>query len=196
MRFAAIRPRPVSILMALSLAGLGQGFNCPAEAQQADVEPQDRARILEVAREIMTAAGTCALITTDGAGRAHARAMDAFEPDEDFVVWMGTNPRTRKVAQIRTDPRVTLYYFDPGSQAYVSLGGVAEMVDDPEEKAVRFKPAWEAFYPDREAGYALIRVRPEWIEVVSEGHGVTGDETTWRPPRVTFPPELGATSGR
>jgi len=143
-------------------------------------------RILEVAREIMDASRYPSLITVDEDGRAHARPMDAFLPDDDFVVWMGTNPITRKVEQIRREPRVTLYYFDPESLGYVTLVGTARIVDDPAAKAVKWKDGWEAFYPDRESGYALIEVVPEWMEVVSEAEGVTGDATNWRPQRVRF----------
>ncbi len=145
-----------------------------------------RERILEVAREIMVASQYPSLITVDEDGRAQARPMDAFPPDEDFVVWLGTNPVTRKVEQIRREPRVTLYYFDPESLAYVTLTGTARIVDDPDAKATIWKEGWEAFYPDREGGYALIEVVPAWIEVVSETRGVTGDPSNWRPPRVWF----------
>ncbi len=40
-----------------------------------------------------------------------------------MVVWLATNPRTRKVAEIRRNPRVTLYYFDREAQAYVTIFG-------------------------------------------------------------------------
>ena len=55
--------------------------------------------------EIMSAAGTCTLITLDQEGRPRARVMDAFLPEDDFTVWFGTNPKSRKVAQIKNDPR-------------------------------------------------------------------------------------------
>jgi predicted alpha/beta superfamily hydrolase/general stress protein 26 len=157
-------------------------------APEPDVQegPPTRARILEVAREIMAAARYPSLITQDELGRTHARPMDAFLPDDDFAVWMGTNPITRKVEQIRKEPRVTLYYFDPESLGYVTLVGTARIVDDPAAEARRWKDGWEAFYPDRENGFALIEVVPEWIEVVSETRGLAGDPTSWRPPRVRF----------
>src|SRR5262245_42658145 len=71
-----------------------------------------RDALIAEAREIMTTTRYCALITTDGSGRAQARTMDAFAPDDKMVVWFGTNPLSRKVAEIRRHPRVTLYYFD------------------------------------------------------------------------------------
>jgi general stress protein 26 len=152
------------------------------------VQPQrlDRQNLIATAREIMKTARYCALITLDSAGRAQARTMDPFPPDENMVVWLGTNPKSRKVAEIRRNHRVTLYYFDSEGQAYVTISGIARIVSDPKEKAKRWKDEWKAFYPDREKNYLLIAVIPEQLEVVSEKKGVIGDPHTWTPPSITF----------
>jgi general stress protein 26 len=152
------------------------------------IQPQrfDRQNLIATAREIMKTARYCALITLDSAGRAQARTMDPFPPDENMVVWLGTNPKSRKVAEIRRHHRVTLYYFDSEAQAYVTISGMARIVDDPREKATRWKDEWKAFYPDHEKNYLLIAVIPAKLEVVSEKKGIIGDPNTWRPPSITF----------
>jgi general stress protein 26 len=71
----------------------------------------------------MHASPRAALITVDAAGRAQARTMDAAPPNDEMVVWLATNPRSRKVDEIRRNPSVTLYYFDPKAPGYVSLLG-------------------------------------------------------------------------
>lgn len=142
--------------------------------------------LIATAREIMNAARYCALITLDSKGRAHARAMDPFPPDENMLVWFGTNPKSRKVAEIRRNHRVTLYYFDREGPAYVTISGLARLVNDPREKAKRWKDEWKAFYPDRGKGYLLIAFTPETLEVVSEKKGITGDAEMWTPPAVRF----------
>lgn len=147
-----------------------------------------RATLLEVARSVMQAARYCAVITVDASGRPHARAIDAFAPDEAMVVWFATNPKSRKVTEIRSDARVTLYYFDPQSMGYVTLLGRARLVDDPAEKQKRWKDGWEAFWPDRDKSYLLVEVTPERLEVVSPGHGIDGDPVTWAAPTVEFAP--------
>ncbi len=82
---------------------------------------------------------------------------------------------------------MTLYYFDAVGLGYVSLMGRARVVDDPAEKARRWKPEWEAFYADRDSSYILIEVlRPDRLEVVSEKHGLTGDPVTWTPDGVVI----------
>jgi general stress protein 26 len=149
--------------------------------------PARRDSIVQVARSLIEGAHYAALITTAPDGSLQARTVDPFAPDSAFVVWIGTNPRTRKVAEIRRDPRVTLYWFDPKALGYVTLHGRARLVNDSAEKARRFKPAWAAFYPDRARDYLLIEVQPERMEVVSPAHGITGDSMTWRPPTVILP---------
>jgi general stress protein 26 len=144
---------------------------------------------VEVAREIMNSAQVCSLITLDGSGHPRARAMDAFPPDENLVVWLATTRKSRKVEQMRADPRVTLYYFDTNTMSYVTLLGTAELVDDPVEKARRWKDGWEAFYPGERENYLLIRVVPRQLELISFAHGIGGDPETWTPLSVEFPGE-------
>jgi general stress protein 26 len=146
----------------------------------------DRESLIATAREIMKTARYCALITLDSAGRPDARTMDPFPPDEQMIVWLGTNSKSRKVAEIRRNHRVTLYYFDRDAQAYVTISGLARIVSDPKEKAKHWKDEWKNFYPDRERGYLLIAVTPEKLEVISEKKGIIGNSVTWTPPAITF----------
>lgn len=145
-----------------------------------------RDSIVSAAREVIAAARYGALITVDSTGQPRARLMDPFPPEADMTIWLATNPKSRKVRQLRTNPRATLYYFDPTSLSYVTLTGVARLVDDPAEKARRWKEGWDMFYPDRDESYLLIEVTPVRLEVVSFKHGLTGDPATWTPDGVTF----------
>ena len=145
-----------------------------------------REKLIAAAREVMISARYCALITLDSSGRPQARTLDPFPPDENMVVWLGTNPRSRKVAAIRRNPRVTLYYFDRDAQAYVTINGIARLVNDPKAKMKWWKDDWKKFYPDRARDYLLISVTPEKLEVVNVNKGIVGDPHTWAPPSVRF----------
>jgi len=153
------------------------------DTQQANTKNDS---LMAVAREIMKAARYCALITVDESGQPYARTMDPFWPGDDMVIWFGTNPNSRKVKHIRRDSRVVLYYFDSEASGYVSITGSARLVNDPKEKALRWKKEWQAFYPDRDSSYLLIAVEPEKLEVVSEKYNITGDLKTWTPPAIKF----------
>lgn len=169
---------------ALVIAGLGRALI----AQTPVPASVDRQALLDAARDIMTKVGICAVITVDDAGRPQARAIDVFPPDERMVVWFATNPKTRKVAQITRDPRVTLYYYDPAAMEYVTLFGRARLVADPAEKQTRWKDSFRAFWPDRGEGYLLVEVTPERLEVASPARKIFNDPVTWQPPSVTFDP--------
>lgn len=153
-----------------------------------DTEALDHSndKLVSVAREIMNSVSTCALITLDDEGRARVRAMDPFSPEDDLIVWFGTNINSRKVDQIKKDPRVTLYYLDADATGYVMIYGIAELVDDQKEKEKRWKKEWDAFYPNKAENYLLIKVSPIWMEVSSIPRGIFSDTITWQPPIVDF----------
>ena len=161
-------------------------FAAAAVAAQNTKQPLSRDELITAARETMSAARYCALITQDSSGRPQARTLDPFPPDENMVVWLGTNPRSRKVAAIRRNPRVTLYYFDREAQAYVTIYGIARLINDPKAKLKWWKDEWKDFYPDRTRDFLLIRVTPEKLEVVNVKKGIVGDPHKWKPPTVKF----------
>jgi len=161
-------------------------FAATAVAAQETKQPLSRDELIAAARETMSTARYCALITQDSSGRPQARTLDPFPPDENMVVWLGTNPRSRKVAAIRRNPRVTLYYFDREAQAYVTIYGIARLINDPKAKLKWWKDEWKDFYPDRTKDFLLIRVTPERLEVVNVKKNIVGDPHTWKPPTVKF----------
>jgi PPOX class probable F420-dependent enzyme len=176
-------------LRTAALAGLHFGASA-ALAAGVEAEATERQRLLSAAREVMTKARYCTLVTLGGDGHPQARIVDPLAPGEGLEVWIATRPATRKVGEIRADARVSLLYFDPAGPAYVTLLGRAELVTDPAERVRRWKEEWAPFYKDAHRGddLVLIRVRPRRLEVVSEGHEILGDPVTWRPRAIDIPP--------
>jgi len=141
----------------------------------------NRERVLGIARQIMGGARFCTMVTVGELGQPQARVVDPLDPDPALVVYVATNPLSRKVGEIRKDPRVTLLYFDPARSAYVTLIGRAAEVPNP-EKAAHRKKDWDAFFPaDKPDAYTLYRIVPSRVEVVSAKDGLSGDPATWRP---------------
>ena len=161
-------------------------IHCKAVGQTLEPTDPTSNKLIHAAKEIMASAGTCALISVDQEGRPRVRVMDPFPPENDFTIWFGTNPKSRKVDQIQKDPKVTLYYLDKDASGYVMVHGRAQIINDKDEKEKRWKDEWEAFYPNRSEGYILIKVSPEWLEVISYPRGILGDSITWEPPKVSF----------
>ena len=177
------RTRGFGVFMPCVLALCLLGFRF-GELEAQTTFPRDT--LLGVARGIIDSARYCALVTLDESGRPRVRMMDPFPPDSDMTIWMGTNRKTRKVAEIERDSRVTLYCNSPDAVGYVTVSGKARIVDDAEEKAARWKTEWEAIYQDRASDYLLIQVTPERLEVVDYSRGIVGDPDTWEPPFVEF----------
>jgi general stress protein 26 len=140
-------------------------------AQQAGASAES---LIQAAREEMVGARYCFLITLDDLGQPQARLMDAFEPEADMTVWMATDARTRKVRQLRHDPRATLAYYAGGGNGYVTLIGRVRLVDDAEERQQRWKSGWEAFYADgpTDDAYLLLKFTPMRIELMNISRGI------------------------
>ena len=172
----------VSIAILILISIPFSGFSQLTEQGSANADQH----LIAAAKEIMNSEGSCALISIDDEGIPRVRAMDPFAPEEDLTVWFGTNSRSRKVDQLKKDPRVTLYYLDEDASGYVIVQGVARLVNDPKEKEKRWKAEWEAFYPDKTKDYLLIEVTPIWMEVLSPPRGISADPVTWQPPIVNF----------
>lgn len=155
-------------------------------SQDTDQSETKKPDLEKIAREIIHSRGTCALITLDKEGRPRVRMMDPFTPEEDFTIWFGTNPKSRKVVQLKNDERITLHFAAEDQSGYVSIYGKAQLVDDADSKEKYWKKKWEDFYPNYPEGYMLIKVTPEWMEVVSIPDGVVGNTVTWQPDAIEF----------
>lgn len=140
---------------------------------------------LQAAREIMLT-GTCTLVTVNANAQPFARVMDPLDPDENFVVWLATNPLSRKLLHIDTNSNVVLHYVDQFDNGYVSLYGTAELIRDSTVLRKQWKPEWDQFYKNRNTDCVLIKVKPVRVEVINYKAGITGDSVTWQPAVVTF----------
>ena len=122
-------------------------------------------------------------------GRAPSEGRRSVPAQGDLTIWIATNPLTRKVADIRRDPRVTLLYFLPATSEYVTVVGTATLDTDPRRKVEYWKPEWAGLYKNQNRGddYQLLRVKPSRLEVVNVRRGITNDPKTWLPVIIDVP---------
>jgi general stress protein 26 len=145
-----------------------------------------RTDLIAAAREIMTSQQYCSLITQDQDGRSQARTVNPFPPEEDMTVWFATSTLTRKVQQMRRDPRVTLYYANHAqATGYVAIIGRAVLVDDRAEMIRRKRAYWDTAFPGFK-NLVLVKVVPEHLDVLNYSRGAQGDPVTWHAPSVEF----------
>lgn len=161
---------------------------CPARiwAQNIELTNYERDTLISAAKELMESTRYCGLITLDDSGHPQARTMDPFSPNDDMVVWLGTNINSRKVHEIHNDSRVTLYYEAQNGGGYVVIQGNAYLIDDPGKKEKYWKEEWDEFYPDKNSTFTLIKVIPKKLEIINYKHGITGSSKTWEVPHIEF----------
>jgi general stress protein 26 len=158
-------------------------------AQASEPARPARAAVIAAATDIIQKAHYCTFVTIGEDGQPQARIVDPIAPDGTFTIWFATNPLTRKVNQVRRNPRVTLSCFDAASASYVTVLGRAQLVTDPAEKQQHWKDDWARIYPNgaRGSDFMLIRITPARLEIVSEARGMVGDPKTWLPLSIDVP---------
>ncbi|MEQ1923114.1 MAG: pyridoxamine 5'-phosphate oxidase family protein [Pyrinomonadaceae bacterium] len=155
----------------------------------------DEKTLLESARSLMIADKYAALITVDDDGIPRARTvvtqlgtLDLTRPDKGLTVWILTRRSTRKIEQIKKNPKVTLYYNDDAKESYVTLMGTATIYTDPNNpEAKKFYTDEQAkyFWPDLKKDFAMISVKPMWMEVLI-WPTIKNHPDNWRPQAVVF----------
>ena len=145
---------------------------------------KEEKELINVSREMIKNCYYGTFITIDENGQPRARIMEPFFPDENFEIWMATNPKSRKVQQIRQNPKTTMHYYDKNNMAYVSFMGNAYIVNDEQTKAQKWKKGWEQHYDNQKEAYMLIRFVPNVLELINFSKGYNGDKDNWAPHKV------------
>jgi general stress protein 26 len=174
------------LIKIFSLFILFNAATATSSAQQPGKNDSTRKKFIAAATKIMVNAHYCTLITMDENGRPVGRILDAFDPDSNLVVWLGTTPRSRKVQQIKQNSDVTLFYFDVTTYTYVSIQGKAQLINDSLEKTRHWKEEWKPFYRDIKEDYLLIKITPQLLELLSPENEFSGDKLTTRAPSIKF----------
>jgi hypothetical protein len=97
--------------------------------------------------------------------RAEALAAGPAAPRGDFATYLGTNASSRKLAHIRRDGRVCLYYADHDSFEGCLVRGRISETADPAVRAAVWTDDWAMYYPGgRDGGdFALLAFVPELV---------------------------------
>lgn len=152
------------------------------------MDPMTPEHLLEVAADIMEAAEFCFLITLDESGRANARLMQPFGPEEDMAVWLGASPESRKVEEILEDDRVTLAYGHGSKAAYVTLIGTAQIQSDADNKQRYWRDSFREFWPagPDDGSYIVIKFTPTRVELMDIERQVAPEPSGLRPAVVVW----------
>lgn len=145
-----------------------------------------RDTILTAAREIIMETTYCALVTVDSTGQPQIRTMNPFPVNDELITWFATSRSSRKVREIRNNPKVCVYYSDHKSaKGYVNINGTAEIIDDRELLLKMKRDYWNSI-PNWETIFVLIKIVPKSLEVINYKHGLNNDPITSRAPSMVF----------
>lgn len=126
--------------------------------------------------QLMETAWAAYLTTMDERGFPQTRAVDNLRSKErfpklaklfknhedDFWVLFSTNTSSAKVAQITKNHVASVYYCDPREFRGLMLGGLIEIVTDPDLKEAIWHDYWVKYYPGgiNDPDYAVLSLFP------------------------------------
>jgi general stress protein 26 len=145
-----------------------------------------RDTLFVAAREIISETVYCALVTVDSTGQPQVRTMNPFPPNDELVTWFATSRSSRKVREIRNNPRVCVYYADhKAAKGYVSITGRAEVIDDKDLLVKMKRDYWQGI-PGWQDIFVLIKIVPETLEVINYKHGLNNASGTFKAPAIVL----------
>jgi general stress protein 26 len=146
----------------------------------------DRDSILVAAREIIRETTYCGLVTVDSTGQPQIRTMNPFPANDELITWFATSRTSRKVREIKNNPKVCVYYADHVSaRGYVNINGIARIIDD-KELLVKMKREYWNGIPNWQDIFVLIKIVPLSLEVINYKHGLNNAPGTFKAPSISF----------
>jgi general stress protein 26 len=183
--FMNLKNKSTKLLGTCILASISMLLSFSLKAQVKDTAiPKDT--LIKAGREIMNANPYCALVTVDSKGQPQVRTMNPFPLGDEMLIWFATSRKSRKVAEIKNNPKVSVYYADHNhAKGYVTITGKAVIIDDKELLKKMKRDYWESI-PDWENIFVLIKIIPVKMDVINYQRGINGADETSRSPSVEF----------
>lgn len=146
----------------------------------------NRDTMMIAAKEIIKGTSYCGLATIDASGQPQMRTMNPFPVNDELITWFATSRTSRKVKEIKSNPKVCVYYADHSSaKGYVSITGLAEVIDN-KELLIKMKRDYWNGIPNWETSFVLIKIVPKTMEVVNYKRGLSSDPNTFSAPKIVF----------
>jgi general stress protein 26 len=140
--------------------------------------------IMVAAREIINETTYCGFVTIDSTGQPQIRTMNPFPANDEFITWFATSRSSRKVREIKNNPKVCVYFANHiDAKGYVNITGTAEIIDD-KELLIKMKRDYWSGIPGWQDIFVLIKIVPKSIEVINYKHGLHNDPKTFKAPVI------------
>lgn len=85
------------------------------------------------------------------------------EQENKFAIYIGTNTSSSKVAHIKNNPKINVYYCDPEDFKGIMFRGLVEIVNDNKLKRTIWLDWWTRYYKEgpNDPDYTLLRLNPK-----------------------------------
>lgn len=120
---------------------------------------------LDTARKMLKKSKYCFLISNSERNWPSARMLQPIIDLDTFVIWFGTNPRLRKIKEIKENPYVTIAFGKEGENANLIIYGKATVVDNVRERVKHWIGSWLLFFPSGPRGEDFVSIRVEPLEM-------------------------------
>ncbi len=132
----------------------------PAPDTPGTTRDEGVAKVAEIIKDIKT----CMLTTTDDEGTLVSRPMAVQQVEFDGDLWFASDAGSRKVHQVRHGAGVNVSFAS--GDAWLSLAGEAEVVEDLEKTKELWNPGLSAWFPDgpESTGLVLLKVHASSAE--------------------------------
>jgi general stress protein 26 len=140
------------------------------------VTAEQIAAFLAAARETIGELRFAWLATRSLDGGANARAVHVRPgrpSDDEWTRRFLVRRESRKVAEMRAAPKVTLAYQHPSGDAYIALGGTASLIDDLTEMRELWPAEMDAGFPPGFADAHMMVTRLEVDRIELHVRGLT-----------------------
>jgi general stress protein 26 len=114
--------------------------------------------------DLANSAGIAVVGSNGPYGCPWTKAMLKVENEGLAHVWFSTNTSSRRVAQLRADPRSSVYFFDPATFRGLLLVGEMEVRQDADSRRRLWSDGCERYYPlgVDDPDYTVLRFTARW----------------------------------
>ncbi len=108
---------------------------------------------------------TIAMLGTNGDdGYPNIKAMIKMENEGLKTIWFSTNTSSKRIAQLKRDSKVCVYFVDMDQWKGLMLVGTVEVLQDMESRQRLWRPGYEKYYPlgVADPDYSVLRFTAQW----------------------------------
>ena len=108
---------------------------------------------------------TIAMLGTNGdKGYPNIRAMIKMENEGLKTIWFSTNTSSRKIPQLKKNPKACVYFVDFDKWIGLMLVGTTEIRKDQQSRERLWREGYEKYYPKgvNDPDYSVLRFTTQW----------------------------------